>query len=182
MTATLTRPVRNDSDSQSLITSLNTLTGKEAERFPDIITFAVHPRYLNRPNLYPRQATLLKIIFLGVDPYGNNIFTDYDYRVMNEWMSMFAEEGDHGIVTDLEQRMEMNRAAGRHWFREVVAVMGRRAARVTSGRSLVRTSWRGTCVGPTRRSSTASTDPRRWRHSSSRARRARRATTNGVTS
>jgi hypothetical protein len=129
MTATLTRPLRNDPDCQGAVSSLNILTGKESDPFPDIITFTVHKRYLNRPNLYPRQATLLKVMFLGVDPYGNNILTDYDYKVMNEWMSMFAREGDHGIVTDLEERMEINRAAGRHWFREVVAVAGRRASK-----------------------------------------------------
>lgn len=47
---------------------------------PDPITFVVSPRYLNRPNLYPRQATLMKVFFLRED-----LFTDYDYRVVAEW-------------------------------------------------------------------------------------------------
>ncbi|MFD8650680.1 hypothetical protein [Streptomyces mirabilis] len=47
---------------------------------PDPITFVVSPQYLNRPNLYPRQATLLKCIFLRED-----LFTDYDYQVVGEW-------------------------------------------------------------------------------------------------
>jgi hypothetical protein len=47
---------------------------------PDPITFVVSPQYLNRPNLYPRQATLLKVFFLRED-----LFTDYDYQVVAEW-------------------------------------------------------------------------------------------------
>ncbi|THA72469.1 hypothetical protein E6R60_26425 [Streptomyces sp. A0642] len=47
---------------------------------PDPITFVVSPQYLNRPNLYPRQATLLKCFFLRED-----LFTDYDYQVVAEW-------------------------------------------------------------------------------------------------
>ncbi|PPS89541.1 hypothetical protein [Streptomyces sp. MH60] len=47
---------------------------------PDPITFVVSPKYLSRPNLYPRQATLLKCFFLRED-----LFTEYDYRVVAEW-------------------------------------------------------------------------------------------------
>ncbi|MGA5598473.1 hypothetical protein ACPCSE_29985 [Streptomyces cellulosae] len=47
---------------------------------PDPVTFVVSPKYLNRPNLYPRQATLLKVFFLRED-----LFTDYDYQVVAEW-------------------------------------------------------------------------------------------------
>ncbi|MEU9405673.1 hypothetical protein AB0E08_08200 [Streptomyces sp. NPDC048281] len=47
---------------------------------PDPITFVVSPKYLNRPNLYPRQATLLKCFFLRED-----LFTPYDYQVVAEW-------------------------------------------------------------------------------------------------
>ncbi|MDQ1041464.1 hypothetical protein QFZ75_007966 [Streptomyces sp. V3I8] len=47
---------------------------------PDPITFVVSPAYLNRPNLYPRQATLLKCFFLRED-----LFTPYDYEVVAEW-------------------------------------------------------------------------------------------------
>ena len=47
---------------------------------PDPITFIVSPKYLNRPNLYPRQATLMKVFFLRED-----LFTAYDYQVVAEW-------------------------------------------------------------------------------------------------
>jgi hypothetical protein len=47
---------------------------------PDPISFVVSPDYLNRPNLYPRQATLLKCFFLRED-----LFTPYDYQVVAEW-------------------------------------------------------------------------------------------------
>jgi hypothetical protein len=92
---------------------------------PDPITFVVSPQYLNRPNLYPRQATLLKCFFLRED-----LFTPYDYQVVAEWdeqyrtakttneqraaqaqLDMVAElDGDPAmaqVLADLEQ-LELN--------------------------------------------------------------------------
>lgn len=91
---------------------------------PDIISFCISDQYLDRPNIYPRQATLLKIIFLRDD-----LFTQYDLDVIEEWTSSFRNTGNNGIQVDLHQRIEILRAEGRKWFREVLLVMGRRAGK-----------------------------------------------------
>lgn len=91
---------------------------------PDPITFIVSPKWLDRPNLYPRQATLLKVIFLRED-----LFTDYDYMVVAEWEASFREHEDNGIVPDILVRMRILRERGYKWFREVLLVLGRRAGK-----------------------------------------------------
>lgn len=91
---------------------------------PDPITFTVGESWLNRPNLYPRQGTLLKIIFLRDD-----LFTAYDYEVIEEWTSSFRNTGYNGIQPDLLQRIAILREQGRKWFKEVLLVMGRRAGK-----------------------------------------------------
>ena len=55
---------------------------------PNIIDFVVGAEYLNRPGLYPRQATLLKIIFLQDD-----LFTPYDHDVIGEWIERLQGDG-----------------------------------------------------------------------------------------
>jgi hypothetical protein len=74
--------------------------------------------------MYPRQATLLKIIFLRDD-----LFTDYDRMVIQEWEDMFAASGDHGVSPGIMDRIRMNKENERKWFREVLLVMGRRAGK-----------------------------------------------------
>jgi len=93
-------------------------------KVPDPITFVISPDYLNRPNLYPRQATLLKIIFLRTD-----LLTEYDYKVINEWETNFKRTGYNGIVPGIVERMIYLREQGYPWFREVLLVMGRRAGK-----------------------------------------------------
>lgn len=105
---------------------------------PDIIEFVVSPAYLNRPVLYPRQATLLKLIFCQ-----DWLLTDYDYEVIDEWGANFAlppkvkrkpgdplrYEGADGLPPDVLERVEVVKAAGRRWFREVLFVGGRRGGK-----------------------------------------------------
>ena len=95
---------------------------------PHIIEFVISKRFLNRPGLYPRQATLLKLIFLAVD-----LFTDFDMRVLAGWgagqVGGLEHDRQYGLVSDILERIEINRAAGRSWFREVVAVIGRRGSK-----------------------------------------------------
>lgn len=102
---------------------------------PDIIEFVTSPEYLNR-SIYPRQATLLKVIFLQTE-----LFTDYDYQVLAEWSEGFSlpedpdlekaliHEGMWGIQPDVLERIEMCKREGRKWFREVLAVIGRRGGK-----------------------------------------------------
>jgi hypothetical protein len=91
---------------------------------PDPITFVVGDKWLNRPNLYPRQATLLKIIFLRDD-----LFTEYDLTVIEEWETEYRTTGNSGIVPNIMWRIKWLKARGYKWFREVLLVMGRRAGK-----------------------------------------------------
>lgn len=103
---------------------------------PDIITFVCHPEYLNRPDLYPRQATILKAMFLQ-----DELFTQYDYDVIGEWSEGFSMpehpgsdgnmryQGTWGCQPDLFERIKINKADGRKWFRENVLVIGRRGGK-----------------------------------------------------
>lgn len=91
---------------------------------PDPITFVVGEQWCNRSNLYPRQATLLKIIFLRDD-----LFTEFDNQVIDEWEAEYARTGNHGLVPQVRWRIKWLKAQGYKWFREVLLVMGRRAGK-----------------------------------------------------
>lgn len=91
---------------------------------PDPITFVISPDWLNRPNLYPRQATLLKIIFLRDD-----LFTDYDHAVIDGWEASYTETGHEGICPQIRERIRLLKAMGARWFKEVLLVLGRRGGK-----------------------------------------------------
>lgn len=97
---------------------------------PDIIEFVCSDAYLDRGNLYPRQGTLLKIMFLQ-----DELFTEYDYEVIGQWEKMYLDTVDDngeargGIVPGVLDRIKINKAQGRQWFREVVAPIGRRGSK-----------------------------------------------------
>jgi len=105
---------------------------------PDIIEFALSPQYLNIQLLYPRQATLLKVIFLQLET-----FTEYDYSVLKEWTSngfkldptkitedaVLVYEGDWGIQPDVLDRIQYLRDNGYLWFQIILAVQGRRSGK-----------------------------------------------------
>ncbi len=116
---------------------------------PDIITFVTSRDYLNRANLYPRQATLLKVFFLRED-----LFTAYDYQVIEEWDRAYftglrakeraqreaeAAEADGQPAPTVKveisgtpkllERIRAAKALGYQWFREILLVMGRRAGK-----------------------------------------------------
>lgn len=94
------------------------------EQIPDPITFVLSDRWLGRPNLYPRQATLLKIIFLRDD-----LFTEYDHDVIDEWETSFRSSGDNGITPGIRDRIRLLKSLGYPYFREVLLVLGRRAGK-----------------------------------------------------
>lgn len=91
---------------------------------PDPITFMLGPQWLAQPRLYPRQATLLKIIFLRDD-----LFTDYDNKVIDEWEANYEKTQNNGISPGIRERIQINKKNKRKWFREVLLVMGRRAGK-----------------------------------------------------
>ncbi len=105
---------------------------------PDPITFVISEDYLDRGQImYPRQATLLKVIFLRLD-----LLTDYDHAVIDEWEQSFRETGNNGIVPGVRRRMAKLRQKGHKWFRETLLVMGRRAGKGhISGLSMCYVLW-----------------------------------------
>ena len=95
---------------------------------PHIIDFVIGKEYLNRPLLYPRQATLLKLIFLE-----DCLLTAYDHDVLREWGEGQGEGleagGQYGVASDVLERIALNKATGRRWFRTVVNASGRRGSK-----------------------------------------------------
>lgn len=106
---------------------------------PDPITFAMAEGKMGLSRrLYPRQATLLKLIFARDD-----LFTDYDYEVIEDWCGGFElpdhgevepgkpvrYEGRRGITPDVFARIAWLHEHEAKWFREVVAVVGRRGSK-----------------------------------------------------
>lgn len=114
---------------------LDVLSWYDGPPVPDPITFCISEDWLGKPNLYPRQATLLKVIFLRDD-----LFTDYDRQVIADWMQRFeetnpdAEDGKFsartkGIQPDIYQRIAYLKKRGYKWFPEVILAIGRRGSK-----------------------------------------------------
>lgn len=103
---------------------------------PDPITFVVSPEWCDRPNLYPRQGTMLKLIFLRTD-----LLTDYDREVIDDWIADFEQTNPdaglenkftaetNGCQPDIYQRMEFLKSRGYKWFPEVILAIGRRGSK-----------------------------------------------------
>lgn len=91
---------------------------------PDIIEFTTSDAYLGAPELFPRQATLLKIWFLQ-----DELFTNYDLEVIGEWTESFKRTGNNGIQPDVLERLRICKSEGRHYFKEFVSVIGRRGGK-----------------------------------------------------
>lgn len=91
---------------------------------PDVMEFVLSDKYLNRPSIYPRQALILKIMFLQ-----DQLFTQYDYDVIGEWEDKFRRTGNNGCSPQLLRRIQMAKAEGRRWFRQTVSAIGRRGSK-----------------------------------------------------
>lgn len=93
-----------------------------------IIDFATHPSFCGL-KLYPRQQTLLKLIYLETEN-----MTAYDLDVIEEWRTNFARVKDRcGVQSDVWQRIEWLKKNGYHHFPHVQAVQGRRASKGVIG-------------------------------------------------
>lgn len=115
---------------------LEVLTWMDGPEVPDPITFAIGEDWLDRPNLYPRQATLLKIIFLRDD-----LFSDFDHMVIAEWIGLFNttnsdDSGENkfsartkGIQPDIYERITYLKERGYRWFHELILALGRRGSK-----------------------------------------------------
>jgi hypothetical protein len=103
-------------------------------RCPDIIDFVSNPDYLGDLRLFPLQLLLLKIIFLVEHAW----FTAFDWQWIDRLGRGFElgherdathYEGVEGFAPDVLERMDDCRARGRRWFREIIAVIGRRGGK-----------------------------------------------------
>ena len=81
-------------------------------------------KYCRGAGLYPRQKTLMKIIFLEDDQ-----FTEYDLQVINEWFESTRKGGEVAIPLDLFDRIKYCKEHGYRHFREVINCGGRRGGK-----------------------------------------------------
>lgn len=81
-------------------------------------------KYSRGASLYPRQKTLMKIIFLEDDQ-----FNDYDMMVIEQWMESTRNGGDVAIPLDLFDRIKYCKEHGYRHFREVIYCGGRRGGK-----------------------------------------------------
>lgn len=102
---------------------------------PDPVTFLIGEDWLDKPNAYPRQVTLLKIVFLRDD-----LFTAYDRTVIAEWQQRFRDTNPDaadnkfsaqtkGIQPDIYERIAYLKKRGYRWFPEFILALGRRAGK-----------------------------------------------------
>ncbi len=104
---------------------------------PHIIEFALTEPYLNVA-LFPRQATLLKLMFCRLD-----LLTGFDEEVLEQWSEGFSVRsgasgasgyrGQYGTPGDIKDRMRWCTEHGREWFRETIFVGGRRGSKSLLG-------------------------------------------------
>lgn len=89
-----------------------------------ILDFATHEEFCGQ-TLYPRQATLLKLIYLETEN-----FTAYDLDVIEDWRRGFQRHRDvYGVQPDIWERIEYLKRRGYRRFPHVQAVLGRRASK-----------------------------------------------------
>jgi hypothetical protein len=89
-----------------------------------VIDFATHPSFCNQL-LYPKQQTLLRLIFLETEQ-----MTQYDIDVINQWRMGFIRGRDvFGVQPDIWDRIAYLKARGYRRFPRIQAVLGRRASK-----------------------------------------------------
>ena len=127
---------------------------------PPLMEFILSPKYLHKKRVYPRQATMLKTIFLDEDA-----LTPYDENVLAEWGAGFAlgapdellggwwyepsgrEPDAKGTTPDVRDRIRLQRARGRRYFPQVNFVGGRRGGKGDiAATSIGRVLWELLCL------------------------------------
>lgn len=89
-----------------------------------IVDFATHRSFCNM-KLYPRQLTLLKLIYLETEQ-----FTQYDWDTIGKWAEGFKDRTrPMGVQPDIFDRVQYLKNNGYHHFPHVQTVMGRRASK-----------------------------------------------------
>ncbi|QIG58158.1 terminase [Gordonia phage Skog] len=99
-----------------------------ARPWDSIVDFATHPSFCGK-RLYPRQLTLLKLIYLETEN-----MTAYDLDVIEQWRLGFKSRVDtFGVQPDIWDRVEYLKSHGYHHFPHILSVMGRRASKGITG-------------------------------------------------
>lgn len=89
-----------------------------------IVDFATHPSFCGL-RLYPRQMTLLKLIYLETEQ-----MTQYDFDVIEGWRTGFKNRAQPmGVQPDIWYRVQYLKDNGYTHFPHVQMVMGRRASK-----------------------------------------------------
>lgn len=106
----------------ALETFSNSLTMKRP--WDSIIEFAVSDKFCGQ-KLYPRQQTLLRLIYLETEQ-----MTPFDLDVIEQWRLGFTSRREvFGVQPDIWERVKLLKSLGYTHFPHVLAVLGRRASK-----------------------------------------------------
>lgn len=93
-----------------------------------IVDFATHKSFCNQV-LYPKQKTLLKLIYLETDH-----MTAFDLEVIERWRSGFSQLKEvSGVQPDIWQRVEWLKSRGYRHFPHIQSIIGRRGSKGVMG-------------------------------------------------
>lgn len=93
-----------------------------------VIDFATHPSFCGS-RLYPRQHTLLKLMFLEIES-----MTDYDLDVIEDWRRGFTRHRDvYGVQPDIWERIKYLKSRGARRFPHIQFIGGRRGSKGLMG-------------------------------------------------
>lgn len=93
-----------------------------------ITDFALHKSFCGQ-SLYPRQLTLLKLIFLETEN-----MTAYDLEVIEEWRNGFLQHKEvAGVQPDIWERVDWLKQRGYKHFPHIQSILGRRGSKGVIG-------------------------------------------------
>lgn len=114
------RLIEQDFDPQQM---LEQAVRKEAP-WSSIVEFVTSPHFCGQV-LYPKQQTLLRLIFLETEN-----MTQYDLDTIEEWRLGFQRSRDiYGLQPDIWERIEYLKHRGYRRFPHIQMVLGRRASK-----------------------------------------------------
>ncbi len=98
-----------------------------APKWDSIIDFATHRSFCGK-TLYPKQKTLLRLVYLETEQ-----MTAFDVDTIDTWARGFGQAVSIGVQPDIWQRVDSLKTAGYRHFPHVQLVLGRRASKGLTG-------------------------------------------------
>jgi hypothetical protein len=96
--------------------------------YDSIIDFATHDYFCGK-KLYPKQRTLLKLMYLETEN-----MTDFDKETIEEWRRGFGRKGNSiGVQKDIWHRIDYLKSQGYRHFPHIQAIQGRRGSKGVIG-------------------------------------------------